>query len=445
MEKIINKENLIEKLIKFLYKKTRYYQINQQLSYLNQLNIELPKFYQLSADSGKLIHWEETFNEYNIHKLPKSLQKIFVNSIIKTVSLEEKFDFSLLNSLSCSKGFVKNWYESINGSWFSNIYSWGKAMYPAENLAGLTEEDFQDNIFHIESEGFRLGKPITVFYYDWLKIYEGSQTGGSHHTAMLVYQLISQKRKYVREATVTQYKIDINPIINLTNDFYIFVTSISKISEENHSLDIDKQMKKIASEFYSIKIRFSVNNAFIFLIPKNKLIIDKNLLEYWYNQNINKKIIPLVLLLENSLAYCKTPYLHEIKQIYLGDPLRRNDIKSKRIILKTIRSHHSILTYSSFPKGIKVELIEACQEYPHWYKCKIEDIETYIPLHFLNNSFLIREYNPTELTIKEDQEVELIELHHGWAMVKYHNQIGWLPCEILVSKWSMDQNGNPMS
>ncbi len=258
-------------------------------------------------------------------------------------------------------------------------------MYPAKNLAGLTEQDFQNNIHHIEGEGFRKGKPILVSYYDWLNIYEGNQSGGSHHTAMLVYQLIEQKRKYFREAIIKHYKIDINPIINLTKEYYIFVTSAASSFDQYDSNYIDNQLKKISQEVYYIKISFSANDAFICLIPKDKLIVENRLFKYWYKKNINKKIIPLLSLIENTLAYCTKPYLHEIRQVYLGDPLRRNDIKVQRLKLKTIKN------YSSTSNDI------------------------------------------TALNIKENQEVELIELHSGWAKVKYLEQIGWLPCEILSS------------
>ncbi len=103
MKELPIKPNLMSRIAKFFYEKTAYFHAEQQLNQLANLNIELPKFHQVSADGRLLIHWEQTFEKYNLYQLPKSLKEIFSRCVIEKEIIEPNFDFSLLNSLSNSK------------------------------------------------------------------------------------------------------------------------------------------------------------------------------------------------------------------------------------------------------------------------------------------------------------------------------------------------------
>lgn len=87
-----------------------------------------------------------------------------------------------------------------------------------------------------------------------------------------------------------------------------------------------------------------------------------------------------------------------------------------------------------FPKGSVVKLKAECPQYLNWFECEIDGYSTYAPRHFIQQNQLIRDYNPTELVANENDIVELLELHYEWALVQRNSEIGWLPCNILVSE-----------
>lgn len=50
--------------------------------------------------------------------------------------------------------------------------------------------------------------PINVKYYSWFDRYVASNSGGSHHAAMVVYQSVRDGLEYKREAVIKQLSID---------------------------------------------------------------------------------------------------------------------------------------------------------------------------------------------------------------------------------------------
>lgn len=101
--------------------------------------------------------------------------------------------------------------------------------------------------------------------------------------------------------------------------------------------------------------------------------------------------------------------------------------------LITTQPHQGEGVFPTFPKGTEVAIIAECRRYPHWLSCMIDGFSTYVPRHFVMHKRLVQDYNPTELVVSENEVVELLELHYQWALVKRHNEVGWLPCEILTS------------
>lgn len=101
------------------------------------------------------------------------------------------------------------------------------------------------------------------------------------------------------------------------------------------------------------------------------------------------------------------------------------------IWLTTTQAHQGEGQFPLFSCGSQVKQVSACEHYLNWFQCEIEGYLTYVPLHFIQDGKLIRDYNPTELSVRENELVRLLELHYEWAMVQRESEVGWLPCKIL--------------
>lgn len=334
-----NTEKWHHKIIRWLYNRTPY----QQSDNLYKLQLTPPKFYKPSVDARLLFDWH--FELYR--SLPAYLPNDLAEALKKLVVSEKyeipDFDFSNISSLTDSKSFGTTLINSrINGSWFSDAASWGKAMYPCDNLSGLDDRDWENNIWYIENcEGFPKSKPISVKYFDWLKRYVGVQSGGSHHTAMVLHQIKNQNRSYNRHAVVTKYSLNSNDLANLLGNYCMFVTSgklhAPRLSASDDVTIDEAVIEFISSKVYTLPIHRSVNNAVICFIPYKELKIDNHVFQQWYiNQQARKNIITLLDLVDNTLEYCTTPYMHEIHSCYLGDPNRKNDRIAKGLSTESI-------------------------------------------------------------------------------------------------------------
>lgn len=99
--------------------------------------------------------------------------------------------------------------------------------------------------------------------------------------------------------------------------------------------------------------------------------------------------------------------------------------------LKVIERHQGEGVFPTFLKGTLVQHIQPCTSYPNWLSCSIDGWKTYVPIHFVENHRLTRDYNPTELQVEMGVLVDLLELHYQWVLVNYDGQVGWLPTEVL--------------
>jgi len=98
--------------------------------------------------------------------------------------------------------------------------------------------------------------------------------------------------------------------------------------------------------------------------------------------------------------------------------------------------HHII--FPTFAKGTPVKMVKDKEEgddyFKDWLKVKIDGYETFVPISFVADGKLTREYNPTELVQKQGDIVEVIEIVNAWLLCKNEKeQIGWIPAEIAVS------------
>ncbi|MFO7218318.1 DUF6685 family protein [Citrobacter amalonaticus] len=170
------------------------------------------KLFKPTADADTILQLENIFSEYSLRYIDRDLAEILSNLITTDKKHSLDFDFNKIQSLTDSKSFGCGWNKVINGSWFKDLYSWGEGMYPAENLKAENISDWKDNIWHIEHEGFPPRNPINVKYYSWLDRYVASNSGGSHHAAMVVYQSVRDKLEYKREAVIEQLSINSNTV-----------------------------------------------------------------------------------------------------------------------------------------------------------------------------------------------------------------------------------------
>ncbi len=320
-----------------------------------QLQVDLiqlcsPLFYKPSADGNLLVHWERVFANYQTTLLhercpnPKTeYLSETLNSLVKEKSwLEDKFDFGRIDSLALSKSFGRNMHNEINGSWFENVSEWARGMYPThegldnkpyghERLACISKKDWDNNLKHIHDEGFHYNRHIRIFQYEWLDRIECANTGGSHHAAMVIHQIREQGYQYYRQAEVTSLSIDTAPLTKLIDEGYVaFVTGPTSvfppISYDSESTEYVLG-QKIASHIFTRSLgACSPNGATLFIIHKDDLLVPLQVFEKWYEVQISTgRAVPLMDLLNNTLKYCTTPYLHEVDRIYLGDPFRRSD------------------------------------------------------------------------------------------------------------------------
>ncbi|EOL9011149.1 DUF6685 family protein [Cronobacter malonaticus] len=279
-----------------------------------------------TADADTIFQLEKIFDEYALRYVTPELADILSTLINKETTHNPSFEFNKINSLTASKSFGCSWNKTVNGSWFKNLYLWGEAMYPAKNLKAENLSDWNDNKNHIESEGFRLSSPISVRYYSWLDRYVASNTGGSHHAAMVVYQSVRDKLQYKREAIIETLSINKKALSKLEKDYFSFIFQNKTICDKYTS---KPDFEYALQSFIKIRPDFLtqpnyINDTKIAFIPKKNLKGNKGIFQEWLELAIDSgKIIPLPRYMEDPLKFHKHDYSHGVDAITLGDPARK--------------------------------------------------------------------------------------------------------------------------
>lgn len=336
---------MIIKLLKNTYKQfiiNEYLKTDEwQLDIVNQVIFTRPRFYTPSADGSLLVQWQNILKFNDSDCIPDCLK--ILERIVKTeVEHVPNFNFGEIDSFSASKSFGRKFFKSINGSWFRSVSEWGEAMYPTHGsdeydrkMAALDISDWEDNIRHIEREGFN-AQALRIHHFNWLKRYECVNTGGSHHAAMLIYQSRSQSRDYYRNATVRKYSIQTTPLSELAKKGYVaFVTGGMCLFpvEGYNKFPIEQFLKNhICKELHSIDMGgCTPNYSKIVLINERELYVSREVFRSWYERQVRLgNFIPLIDIVRDTLSYCNTPYIHELDFIHLADPLRRSDIALRK-------------------------------------------------------------------------------------------------------------------
>ncbi|GAB7218116.1 DUF6685 family protein [Dickeya oryzae] len=291
------------------------------LLYLDDISL-----YQPTADASTILQLESIFDGSAVKHLSADLRSILEKMVITNEIRDPDFDFKKIESLTASKGFGEGFIPHINGSWFNNIHDWGKGMYPGENLRSETLQDWNNNVRHIESEGFTRNWPIRVTYYGWYKRYVASNSGGSHHAAKVVYQGCRDNLTYNRESVVEYLSINIDSIQELEYRYYSFIFLLRKQHSNSQVIDASAGFKILLSNLLNSEIEYLRpthyrDNIVLAFISKEKLNGRETEFEMWMNTaTLAGKIIPLSEYLKNPGAFHTKPYLHSVSGIYLGTP-----------------------------------------------------------------------------------------------------------------------------
>ena len=91
--------------------------------------------------------------------------------------------------------------------------------------------------------------------------------------------------------------------------------------------------------------------------------------------------------------------------------------------------------FPAFKKGTPVRLAGGEDtEFLGWYACDIAEYETFVPITFVNGGKLTRDYNPTELTPKVGDILEVCEIVNAWLLATNdQGTTGWVSAETVVS------------
>ena len=91
--------------------------------------------------------------------------------------------------------------------------------------------------------------------------------------------------------------------------------------------------------------------------------------------------------------------------------------------------------FPTFEKGTPVRLTGGEDtDFLGWYACDIAGYETFVPITFVSGGKLIRDYNPTELTPKEGDILEVREIIGAWLLAaNEQGTTGWVPAQTVVS------------
>ncbi|EJE2134712.1 hypothetical protein M4U16_004912 [Salmonella enterica] len=315
----------LTELICQLYRLTDHHKLTAA-TFKNLADIKLVK---PTADADTILQLENIFSEYSLRYIDRDLAEILSNIITIDKKHSLDFDFNKIQSLTASKSFGCGWNKIINGSWFENLYSWGEGMYPAQNMKAENISDWEDNIWHIEHEGFNPRDPINVTYYSWLDRYVASNSGGSHHAAMVVYQSVRDKLEYKREAVIEQLSINSSTVEILDQNYYSFIFQIKRPQNKNEiytsEYEFTDALKELVENRYTILNPVNyVSDIKLVFIPKHALKTNNKTFRNWfYSVTSCGKIISLPEYLKNPAHYHTHHYSHELNSITLGDSSRK--------------------------------------------------------------------------------------------------------------------------
>ena len=102
---------------------------------------------------------------------------------------------------------------------------------------------------------------------------------------------------------------------------------------------------------------------------------------------------------------------------------------------KVVTDHPGEGTFPTFKQGTPVTMdTDEDTDFPGWYACKIEGYATYVPVVFVRDSALTRDYNPTELAQVAGDMLDVNGIVNAWLIAtNEQGTTGWIPAACVVS------------
>ena len=248
---------------------------------LGKPNVDGDSIINLQQFNDTQHQWSQLFaHDPSLTVVKKALKQL----VVSKKDTIERFDFRLIQSFSASKSFM-NWNQQIDAAKYDDALHWGRNLYPGSNLAFATETDFQNNINHVMREGAGNLGSINVQYYDWYHRYSWLNTGGSHHAAALVHQLVDQNRQYKCRANLTSYHINALPLQQARDAFHLLVAPDKCQCVKTH------QYYYLSLLLSNLKIKFSTlefpshhSQLMLYAIPKQQRFGMTKALSRWIDE-----------------------------------------------------------------------------------------------------------------------------------------------------------------
>jgi len=92
--------------------------------------------------------------------------------------------------------------------------------------------------------------------------------------------------------------------------------------------------------------------------------------------------------------------------------------------------------FPTFDAGTAVTLSpDEDKDFLGWYECDIAGHHTFVPISFVRDGVLMRDYNPTELFAEVGDVLVVNEIVNAWLLVTdTSGTTGWITAESVVSK-----------
>ena len=107
----------------------------------------------------------------------------------------------------------------------------------------------------------------------------------------------------------------------------------------------------------------------------------------------------------------------------------------KVTVIANYPSEWEVIQFPTFPRGTAVSMVaEEDADFAHWHAAQIEGRETFVPVSFVTDGRLNRDYNPTELSQKAGDILEVREIVNAWLIAtNERGETGWITAESVVS------------
>lgn len=275
-----------------------------------------------TADAQTILRLDVIFGAKLIEIVDKELYEVMNEIIEVKVESVPDFDFNKIQSITASKSFG-SYEKRVNGSWFTDLNSWGKGMYPGPNLKDETVNDFRNNIIHIEKEGFLSKETLEISHYEWLERYVATNTGGSHHAAKIVFQSLRDGLTYKRRSLVKKVSINREKIQLLENKYQAFIYKRKNDKNEGYREPLKEAFEEAIYKYLKNRaVIIDVHNYYpdikIIFIPLDIIKDVKHSFNMWKESGVNSgRLIPLNEYLKAPNDYHKVQYSHGIDYIML--------------------------------------------------------------------------------------------------------------------------------